>query len=89
MAEIIFSEHAREQMVERGCTEAEVRAAIERGEREPTRGNRTMYRNNFRFEDRWRDKYYRIKQVVPVATEESDRLVVVTVYVFYFQGEQR
>ena len=30
---------------------------------------------------------YSTKQVKPIVTEESDRLVIVTVYVYYF-GEQ-
>lgn len=84
MADITFSDHAREQMAERGSNESEVRAAIEQGEREQARGDRTIYRKNFPFEGYWRDKYYRIKQVAPVVTYEGDRLVVVTVYVFYF-----
>ena len=32
----------------------------------------------------WGDKYYRIKQVAPVVAEEDDRIVVVTVYTFFF-----
>ena len=29
-------------------------------------------------------KYYAVKQVVPIVKEESKKLVVVTVYTFYF-----
>ena len=43
-----------------------------------------MYRKNFPFEGRWRGRRYRIKQVAPVVAEEGDKLVVVTVYVFYY-----
>jgi len=43
-----------------------------------------MYRKNFPFNGDWRGRHYRIKQVAPVAAMEPDRLIVVTVYVFYF-----
>lgn len=81
---IEISSHAREQMRERGVEEAEVIAAIREGEPEPARKDRIMYRKNFQFERMWRGRPYRIKQVAPVVAEEADKLVVVTVYAFYF-----
>jgi Ni/Co efflux regulator RcnB len=59
---IEISEHAREQMDERGVDETEVIAAIRGGEPEPARSNRTMYRKNFQYEKTWRNRQYRIKQ---------------------------
>jgi hypothetical protein len=29
-----------------------------------------------------------MKQIMPIVTEESDRIIVVTVYVFYFGGAE-
>ena len=81
---IEISQHAREQMSERGAREEEVLTAIRQGEAEPTRMGRIMYRKNFQFNRRWRGKYYAVKQVVPIVKEESKKLVVVTVYTFYF-----
>ena len=81
---IEISEHAREQMRERGVDEAEVITAIRSGESELARHNRTMYRKNFQFERTWRNRQYRIKQVAPIVANEPNRLVVVTVFVFYF-----
>ena len=81
---IEISRHARQQMQERGVEQAEVIAAIREGQPEPARKNRTMYRKNFQFDGVWRGRRYRIKQVAPVVAKESDRLVVVTVYAFYF-----
>jgi len=80
-----ISSHAREQMVDRGVSEEEVMAAIRRGEAEPVRKGRSMYRKNFQFGKVWRGKRYAIKQVAPVVARESDKIVVVTVYAFYFQ----
>ena len=81
---IQISLHAREQMLERGVEEHEVIKAIQEGDREPARKNRVMYRKNIQFNSVWRQRRYRIKQVAPVVAKESDRLVVVTVYAFYF-----
>jgi hypothetical protein len=82
--DIQISQHARDQMDERGATEEEVAAAIEQGESESARRGRTMYKKSFPFDADWRGKRYRLKQVAPVVAGEGDRLVVVTVYVFYF-----
>ena len=46
--------------------------------------NNYLYKKNFSFGKKWRGKQYRIKQVIPVVAEEADKLVVVTVYAFYF-----
>ena len=73
-------------MQERGVVEDEVIAAMRHGESEPARGNRTLYRKNFQFDQLWRGRYYRIKQVAPIVAQASDRLVVVTVFAFYFWG---
>lgn len=81
---IEISQHAWEQMAERGASEEEVLRAIEQGENEPALMGRTTYRKNFQFDRMWRGRHYRVKQVAPIVAEEEDKLVVVTVYTFYF-----
>lgn len=81
---IEFSPHAREKMLDRGAAESEVKAAIRTGSPEPARKERFMFRKNFAFSNQWRGKHYAIKQVAPVVAEEPNRLVVVTVFVYYF-----
>ena len=76
--------HALEQCAERGATEAEVREAIERGNREPAKKGRFMYRANFQYNRLWQGQFCRIKQVAPVVAEEETEIVVITVYTFYF-----
>jgi len=71
-------------MLDRGAIESEVIAAIHTGSPEPARKGRLMFRKNFTFNSRWRGKHYAIKQVAPVVAEETDRLIVVTVFVYYF-----
>ena len=81
---IEISRHAQEQMHLRGVDRSEVIAAIRMGEAEPARHSRIMYRKNFQFNSTWRNRQYRVKQVAPVVAVEPDRIVVVTVYAFYF-----
>jgi len=81
---VVISRHALEQMRERGATEAEVVQAIRDGHSEPARGSRMMFRKTFQFDALWRGRSYRIKQVAPVVAVEADRIVVVTVYTYYF-----
>ena len=84
MKPVSFSHHALEQMRERGASREEVLAAVAQGQAEPARKNRVMYRLNLPYNAQWGDKTYAIKQVAPVVAEEQDRLIVVTVYTFYF-----
>lgn len=84
---IVFSQHARDKMADRGATEEEVIAAIQFGSAEPARKGRWLCRKNFPFNAQWRGKSYAIKQVAPIVAEESDRLIVVTVFVFLLLTE--
>lgn len=81
---IEFSAHALEKMTDRGASESEVEAAIRTSHPEPARRGRLMFRKNFSYNRTWRGKHYAVKQIAPVITEEADRVIVVTVFVFYF-----
>ncbi|MBI2302516.1 MAG: DUF4258 domain-containing protein [Armatimonadetes bacterium] len=81
---IYFSTHARTRIAERGTTEADVRRAINEGTPEPARSGCTLYRLNLQFDAEWGGKWYNMQQVAPVVAEQAGRLVVVTVYVFYY-----
>jgi hypothetical protein len=84
MKPIVFSRHAREQMQERGASETEVVRAVRDGLPQSARKGRVFYRLNLPYNAVWAGKRYAIKQVAPVVAEDADRLVVVTVYTFYF-----
>jgi hypothetical protein len=71
MKPIVFTAHARKRMAERGTREEDVQEVL--------------YRLNLEFNRDWDGRYYRMQQVAPVVAEEPDRLVVITVYTFYFQ----
>ncbi len=49
-----------------------------------------LYRLNLEFKRGWDGRYYGVQQIAAVVAEEATRLVVVTVYTFYFQeGQER
>ncbi|MCX7839603.1 MAG: DUF4258 domain-containing protein [Anaerolineae bacterium] len=79
-----FSHHALLQMAERGATREEVVETVRSGERVPAKRGRHGYRKNFQYERLWGGRYYAIKQVLAIVADEPDKLVVVTVYTFYF-----
>lgn len=87
---VVFTFHARERMRERGTREEDVLIALRLGLREPARRGLVQYRFNVEFSREWDGRYYGVQQIVPVVDEGPHRVVVVTVYTFYFQeGESR
>jgi len=84
---IVFCEHALDAMIDRGATCEEVEQAIRRGEQIPAKKGRIAVRKNFLHQRLWKGRYYENKQVMPIVAEEPDRLVVGTVYTFFFGGE--
>jgi hypothetical protein len=84
VAAVELHPHARERADERGATESEVIATVERGERFPAKFGRTGFRRNFAFDGMWRGKRYGTKQIEALAVEESGHWLVITVLVRYF-----
>jgi hypothetical protein len=72
-------------MEERGASRAEALETIRSGSREAARRGRDAYRQSFRYNALWSGRRYRSKRVLAIVAERADRLVVVTVYTFYFQ----
>jgi Domain of unknown function (DUF4258) len=81
---IIFTAHALQRMKERGAAQKDVQEAIRTGHREAAQRGLALYRLNMEFKREWDGRYYGVQQIVPVVAEEETRLVVVTVYAFYF-----
>jgi hypothetical protein len=84
LKEIRISLHAFQSCEKRGVSTEEVQIAIEKGTREPVKQGRVMCRLNFEYNSVWEGKFYSIKQVAPIIVEESNEIVVVTVYSYYF-----
>ena len=76
--------HAQDRLQERGATEEEVIATIERGERFAAKHGRTVFRCNFPFDGEWNNRRYSTKQVEAYAVEEKDGWLVITVIVKFF-----
>jgi len=87
MKPIILSQHALDQLNDRGTSKEEVEKAIREGERVPAKAGRIAFRKNFLFNSSWKGKHYKLKQVMPIVVEKKEQWIVVTVYVFYFGGE--
>jgi len=62
--------HARERMAERGASEEDILSAISKGERFMAKFNRVGFRRNFSFQNKWKDRYYQIKQLEVYGVEE-------------------
>jgi hypothetical protein len=85
---VVFSQHALDNVSDRGASQEEIEQAIRTGERLPARGDRIAFRKTFVFQDLWKGQRYEAKQVMPIVAEEPDSLVVVTVYVFFIGGQR-
>ena len=86
---IVFTGHAVQRMKERGASENSVREAIRIGEREPAQRGCFLCRLNLEFKREWDGRYYGVQQVAPIVREETDKIVVITIYTFYFQEGER
>ena len=84
MRDIMFSDHAKTQMIERGASKKEVTEAINHGESGSVKLGRIAYRKNFQYNKKWGGRFYRVKQVMPIVKKEGDQFIVITVYTFYF-----
>ena len=84
MKRVEFSRHALDRCRERQVTRDEVLDAIELGDQEPAKLGRVMCRLTSAFDGLWRGRQYRFRQVAPIILDEQQRILVVTVYVFYF-----
>lgn len=82
---IHFSRHARYRMCLRGATELEVVQTIQGGSWEPARAGKYQARRTFVFgrPSPVDQKVYPFKTVHVIFAEEVDRIVVVTVLVYY------
>ncbi|MFQ5724169.1 MAG: DUF4258 domain-containing protein [Terriglobia bacterium] len=84
---IHLTQHARRQMEARKATLDEVEAAIRTAPWKQSERGRSMTAKLFPFHQEHFGRFYRAKEVVPIFVEETDRIVVITVYTFFSQRE--
>ena len=87
---IVISHHANLRAKERGASEEEIREVLYRGSWEPAKRGKQQARWNFvcNVKSPVGGKYYTEKTVEVVFAEEPDKLIVVTVKVFYTGREE-
>jgi len=85
MKPVKFSSHARWQMELRGASEEEVVHAIKSVKWEDAKMNKfqSKYRFDFNRIALTNQKFYKYKTVEPIFAEEADKIVVITVKVYY------
>ncbi len=71
-------------MAQRGATAKEVAETIQNGEQFQAKFGRTGFRRNFLFEKRWRNEYYKTKQVEVYAVQNDKDWLVISVITRYF-----
>lgn len=77
--------HAKYRMLLRGASEDEIYKVIKSGKWEPSRQNRFSSKLTFDFMkiSPSNEKFYSFKTVEVIFTGESDKIVVITVKVYY------
>ena len=81
---IEFIPHAEESMRKRGIKREEVIRTIYKGEWISAKLGRIECEMEFPYEAEWNGRYYSKKKVRPVFREESDKIVVLTAYAYYY-----
>ena len=84
MKPIRLSKHALGYMASRGFTVAEIEEAIRTRPWGAAELGRLDCRKDFPFAQNWNGKLYATRQVRPVFVEETEEIVVITVYTYYF-----
>lgn len=84
MKPIRLSAHARGYLARRGFSEDEVVRAIHLAPWQPAEQGRWECRLDIPFHAHWNGKFYATKQVRPIFVDESNEIVVITVYTYYF-----
>ncbi len=81
---VLLHPHAKDRLIERGVTEAEVKITVSTGEIFPAKFSRTGFRKNFYFGKMWKGKTYLTKQVEAFAVKEHEDWLVITVVTKFF-----
>ncbi len=85
---VTIIDHARDRMRERGVSEDEVTATLERGQPGQAAVGRNARELVFPFNSQWQGKLYQQKKVRVVYIEEDDILIVITVYAYFGRWEE-
>lgn len=84
MKPITFTKHACRYHERRGFTTEEVEEAIRSEEWQTADFGRLECRKEFPFKAEWNGNFYAAKQVRPIFVDETEEIVVITVYTYYY-----
>ena len=76
--------HAAQRARERGVDTDEITDTVKSGEEFPAKFERTGFRRNFLFNNKWNGKQYATKQIEAYCVKEKKKWLVITVIVKYF-----
>jgi len=85
--EILIDPHTLERAEERGTNEDEIKDVINTGFAIPVKYGRTGKAKVYEFKQKRHNKYYEEKRVEIFYAIEGDKIITVTVYVFYGKWE--
>jgi hypothetical protein len=71
-------------MPERGISDVEIERVVREGRSTPAKRGRTAFCATFEYNGRWRDRYYRSKEVTAIAAPIETGWLVITVIAKYF-----
>ena len=83
-APISFSPHVLESLKKRGTNEIEIKMAIKGSPWRSAKRGRMEAEMEFNYNNEWNDKLYAFKKVNPVFVVEGHKIIVITVYCFYY-----
>jgi hypothetical protein len=83
LANVTISAHAKAQMPYRGTNAEEVMRAVGEASWYSAGRGRLDCRLDFAFRGEWNGRRYRRKQVRPLFIEDSDGVLVLTVYTYF------
>jgi hypothetical protein len=79
-----LSGHAYSQLARRGVSEEELIEAIQTSPWQLAELGRLECRKDYPYGREWNGRLYETEQVRPIFVEETEEIVVVTVYSYYF-----
>jgi hypothetical protein len=86
--DIIIEPHTLKRALERGASATEIKDVIKEGFVAPAKHNRLSKVKIFEYNNTWNSKFYYQKRIEVIYTIEDDKIVTITVYVFYGKWEQ-
>lgn len=87
--EIIIEPHTLERSKQRGASETEIIDVIKTGTSLIAKNNRLAKYKVFKFNNTWNNKTYSQKRIEVIFINENNKLITVTVYVFYGKWEEQ